>query len=382
VPALTWQALASPLHDAEVVAALTQPWRSMLASCGACELPSECSEHPLALLLLTGGTEALALRIHQRRPSQALLLLAHGAHNSLPAALETLAALRQNGAPALLVLLDGPGDPAEALRWGLHAVHTQRSMLGARLGLLGGASSWLIASRPSPELVLDRWGPLVIDVPMAALLDGLVPGADADAVHRALAAVVAKHRLDAVSVRCFDLLGERGTTACLAMARLGQAGVPAGCEGDLPSAVALLWVHKLLGSVPWMANPARLESRGLWLAHCTVPLHLVSDYRLDTHFESGLGVGVAGRFEPGPVTLLRIGGAQLEQLWTVDCALLEAGSAADQCRTQALVSLEPRQLEQLLERPLGNHLVLVPGHHASELERWWRCLGPGRTASG
>jgi hypothetical protein len=79
---------------------------------------------------------------------------------------------------------------------------------------------------------------------------------------------------------------------------------------------------------------------------------------------------------------LRIGGAQLEQLWTVDCALLEAGSAADQCRTQALVSLEPRQLEQLLERPLGNHLVLVPGHHASELERWWRCLGPGRTASG
>ncbi len=375
---LAWKALASPLHDPGAVEALVQPWRSMLADCGAQELAQDSSEHPLALLLLTGGTEALALRIHERRPSQALLLLAHGAHNSLPAALETLAALRQRGAPAMLVLLDGPDDPESALRWGLHGAHTQRAMLGARLGLLGGPSSWLVASKPRPELVLERWGPLVVELAMAKLLDRLGPAPDADAVHSALAALVADHRLDAVTLRCFDLLGERGTTACLAMARLGEAGVPAGCEGDLPSAVALLWVRLLLGAVPWMANPARLEARGLWLAHCTVPLNLVSSHRLDTHFESGLGVGVAGRFEPGPVTLLRIGGAGMERLWVVESEILEAGSAPDQCRTQALVHLDHGQRERLLEHPLGNHIVLVPGHHGAQLERWWRCLGPGR----
>lgn len=379
MPVLGWQALASPLHDAGAVRALAEPWRATLAGCGARELAPDSSEHPLALLLLTGGTEALALRIHERRPSQALLLLAHGAHNSLPAALETLAALRQRGAPAMLVLLDGPDDTESALRWGLHGVHTQRAMLGARLGLLGGPSSWLVASDPRPELVLDRWGPLVVELSMTDLLDRLGPAPHADAVHVALQAVVADHRLDAVSVRCFDLLGERGTTACLAMARLGQAGVPAGCEGDLSSAVALLWVRQLLGSVPWMANPARLEARGLWLAHCTVPLQLVSGYRLDTHFESGLGVGVAGHFEPQPVTLLRIGGAGMERLWVVETEILAAGDAPDQCRTQALVRLDSSHRERLLERPLGNHIVLVPGHHGAQLERWWRCLGPGRS---
>ena len=380
MPTLPWQALASPLHDPEAVRALAEPWRDMLVACGATEQPEQAAEHPLALLLLTGGTEALALRIHERRPSRALLLLAHGAHNSLPAALETLAALRQRGAAAMLVLLDGPGDPAEHLRRGLHAVHAHRRLLGARLGLIGGASSWLVASRPGPELVLERWGPLVVEIPMAELMDRLPVETDIDAerVHAALSELVIRHRLDAFTLRCFDLLTARATTACLAMARMGQAGLPAGCEGDLPSAVALLWVRELLGTVPWMANPARIEDRGLWLAHCTVPLQLVADHTLDTHFESGLGVGVAGRFEPQPVTLLRIGGASLEDLWVVETAILEAGSASDQCRTQALVALEPEQCASLLERPLGNHIVLVPGHHRGVLERYHRCLGPGR----
>ncbi len=378
MPALAWRALASPLHEAAAVHALAQPWRSMLASCGARELPADSAEHPLALLLLTGGTEAAALRIHERRPSQALVLLAHGAHNSLPAALETLAALRQRGAPASLVLLDGPDDPAGELRRGLHAVYTHRSLLGARLGLIGGPSSWLVASRPRPELVLERWGPLVVDLPMEALLDRLGPDADSDAVHGALEAIIAEHRLDGVSVRCFDLLAVRSATACLAMARLGQAGVPAGCEGDLVSAIALMWVRQLLGIVPWMANPARFIAEGLWLAHCTVPLSLVSAHRLDTHFESGLGVGVAGRFEPQPVTLIRIGGADLGRLWVVETEILAAGGAPDQCRTQALVALSEGTRRALLERPLGNHIVLIPGHHRRALEHYHRCLGPGR----
>ncbi len=376
--AFRWTALGSPLHDAAAVAALAAPWRSALAQVGGQELADDGDEHPLALLILTGGTEAAALALHQRRPSQALLLLAHGAHNSLAAALEILAALQQRGAAALLVVLDGPGDGDAALREGVHAVWAQRAMLGARLGLIGGASSWLVASSPAPERVLASWGPLVVDVPMERLLDALGPEPDPEAVHAALERIASDQRLDAFTLRCFDLLGARATTACLAMARMGAAGMPAGCEGDLPSAVALLWVRTLLGTVPWMANPARLVDEGLWLAHCTVPLHLVAEHRLDTHFESGIGVGVAGRFEPQPVTLLRIGGARLERLWCVETRILQAGDAADQCRTQALVALDADQRRALLERPLGNHVVLVPGHHGETLRRYHRCIGPGR----
>ena len=41
---------------------------------------------------------------------------------------------------------------------------------------------------------------------------------------------------------------------------------------------------------------------------------------------------------------------------------------ADSLRAQA------DALPELLDAPLGNHLVLVPGHHAERLERWWRLV--------
>lgn len=34
-------------------------------------------------------------------------------------------------------------------------------------------------------------------------------------------------------------------------------------------------------------------------------------------------------------------------------------------------------VERLLSRPLGNHLVLLRGHHRAALEAYWREFGPG-----
>ena len=104
-----------------------------------------------------------------------------------------------------------------------------------------------------------------------------------------------EHRLDALTVRCFDLVLDHKTTGCFALAQLLDDGVIAGCEGDVVSTVGMLWARELLGSTPWMANPAQLdpERNTLWLAHCTVPRSLVASYGLRSHFESGLGVGIA-----------------------------------------------------------------------------------------
>jgi hypothetical protein len=33
-------------------------------------------------------------------------------------------------------------------------------------------------------------------------------------------------------------------------------------------------------------------------------------------------------------------------------------------------------LDVLLDDPLGNHLVMVLGHHRSRLERWWKLAFP------
>ena len=117
-------------------------------------------------------------------------------------------------------------------------------------------------------------------------------------VRSALGDVLDDHDLDAVTVRCFDLLGDPGTSGCLALANLNDEGIVAGCEGDVPSTLAMLLVRYLLDRPSWMANPASVdvESNRLVLAHCTVAPSMVDGFSLDTHFESGMGVGIHGHF--------------------------------------------------------------------------------------
>jgi L-fucose isomerase-like protein len=195
-------------------------------------------------------------------------------------------------------------------------------------------------------------------------------------VERALQGLVTDFGLGAVTVRCFDLVLDRKTTGCFALAELNDAGIVAGCEGDLVSTVGLLWVRLLLGTTAWMANPAQLDeaSDTVVLAHCTVPRTMVNEYRLRSHFESGMGVGIQGVLPNGPVTLLRIGGARMERLWLAEGEIVGSGDSEDLCRTQAHVRLTDGRVAELLEAPLGNHIVLVPGHHADTLLGYWEML--------
>ena len=134
----------------------------------------------------------------------------------------------------------------------------------------------------------------------------------------------------------------------------------------------MLWLHHMLGAVPWMANPSRVDlERGvLNLAHCTVPRAAAGGYRLRSHFESGLGVGIQGTLATGPVTLVRLGGTRMERLRALDGELVRNTDHTDLCRTQVEVAIGRDALEDLLAHPLGNHMVLVPGHHAGRLRRW------------
>jgi L-fucose isomerase-like protein len=121
-----------------------------------------------------------------------------------------------------------------------------------------------------------------------------------------------------------------------------------------------------------MANPSRIDlERGiLSLAHCTVARSVIGAYRLRSHFESGLGVGIQGTMPPGPVTLVRIGGARMEQLRAIDGDLLRNTDHPDLCRTQVEIDVGRDVLQDLLAQPLGNHMVVVSGHHAATLKRW------------
>jgi L-fucose isomerase-like protein len=378
--------VGSPLHDPAEVAAVVAPYLSGLEALGGelVERPPEAAGRPLLFLVATGGTEEAVLDLWAG--SGPLLLIAHPGHNSLPASLEALAAARQQGGRGRILYLDGPGDE-EGLRSALAAVEDVEAWqaLGrSRLGLVGKPSDWLVASTPDAAVVRRVWGPEVIQVGMdrflAACRAASVEGSADGGVESALRALASEERLDALTVRCFDLIGARQATACLALSVLNDEGVVAGCEGDLPSAVAMLWVRRLLGAASWMANPARLDPAAgtVTLAHCTVPRSLVTAVRLDTHFESGLGRALAGTVPTGPVTLVRIGGTGLDRLWLAEGEVVSSGAEPDLCRTQATVRLVTGRVGDLLSDPLGNHLVMVRGHQAGRLGGWWEAfIGPG-----
>ncbi len=98
---------------------------------------------------------------------------------------------------------------------------------------------------------------------------------------------------------------------------------------------------------------------------------MVEDFGLSTHFESGIGVGISGRFAEQPVTLIRLGGAGLDAAWIADGDIVGTSEEPDLCRTQVTVELHDRSVGELLARPLGNHVVLAAGHHRARLERWF-----------
>lgn len=364
---------------------------------------------PLVLMIATGGTEGAALELLARRahsvPGEPALLLAHPGNNSLPAALELLARVRQDGGTGRVAYLRGLDDAHgwATLESGLDDVRVRARLHATRIGLVGPPSDWLVASSPEPELLTATWGPEVVPIEMAALSSAIGAVSDEDAAAAAsdltdgatgcaeptgpdlleaarvlvgLRGIVAAHRLDALTVRCFDIVLERATSGCFALSQLTDEGVIAGCEGDLTSTLGMLWARLLTGEVPWMANPADLDETAntIQLAHCTVPRTMVEGYALRSHFESGLGVGIQGTLPRGPVTLLRIGGAGLEELWLAEGDLVSVSAEENLCRTQARIVLARGHVRELLTAPLGNHIVMVRGHHADRFAEWWETM--------
>ena len=190
-----------------------------------------------------------------------------------------------------------------------------------------------------------------------------LPGAGQ--IYDALKDIVARHRLQGFTLRCFDLLSAVRNTGCLALARLNAEGIVAGCEGDVPAMLSMKIAQTLMGVSGFQANPASIdpETGEMLFAHCTIPLNMVERYELDTHFESGIGIGVRGYVKEGPVTIFKVSG-DLSRSFIAEGELLCCQAKADLCRTQMVVRLaNPKRALYFLKNPIGNHHIILPGHH-------------------
>ena len=363
--------LTSELHDEAAVGTVT---KEFLGSLGITyefrgNDYADYGSHTLSLIYVrTGGTEGIFLRLLPQlleKSQRPFYLLTSGKSNSLAASMEILSYLQQHDLRGEII--HGSAEYIARKIAVLEKVGEARQWLGgARLGIIGKPSDWLISSQADYEVVRQRLGIELVDIPMQELLDTVVDGD----IYGALKTLIGRYRLQGFTLRCFDLLTALKDTGCMALAKLNAEGYVAGCEGDVPAMLSMMMVRSLLGVSGFQANPARIdpEKGEMLFAHCTIPLDMVERYELDTHFESGIGTGIRGYMKEGPVTIFKVAG-DLSRHFIAEGQLVRNESKPDLCRTQQVISLsDKRQADYFLTQPIGNHHIIMPGHQRVLLE--------------
>ena len=233
-----------------------------------------------------------------------------------------------------------------------------------RLGIIGKPSDWLIASTYDKATVATTFGFELVDIPIEEVTSlGKVDGgkAGAELIYERLKAIVAMYNLAGLTLRCFDLLTTVYNTGCWALAKLNSEGIPAACEGDVPTLITMMIAKQISGCPGFQANPARIEGREMLFAHCTLPLSMCESYSLTTHFESGIGVAIHGELPLGDYTLMKVNGDGT-RVFAEDVKLVRNQYEPNLCRTQVWLEVSEATVRYFLTNPIANHHVLVPGH--------------------
>ncbi|MBR6438481.1 MAG: hypothetical protein IKS65_04785 [Bacteroidales bacterium] len=361
------------------------------------------------VMIATGGTENLFKKLFEMETFQetslqkTTTLIADGRNNSLAAALEILSFLWENGNDGRII----HGNNDEIVKnvadsFSVTSVQNADNTIlkkfrGTRIGLFGQPSDWLIASGVDYDYLREYYGIQTINIDLQRLISemNLVDEAEAkkiaqDLVKRsksvkepsnddiiaaaktylAIKKICHEECLDAMTIRCFDIVKACNTTSCLALALLNDEGVVAGCEGDMQTLMTMLLAKKLCGEEAFMANPSILTDKTTMLGHCTIPLAMCDETTVRSHFESGIGVAVQGDLPLTDYTIMKWGGRRLDKLFVTEAKAIKNEYSNHFCRTQITfdVNLKP----YLLNHTIGNHHVIIKGCHAAEIRRFMK----------
>ncbi|MFX0122060.1 MAG: hypothetical protein ACFFAE_00335 [Candidatus Hodarchaeota archaeon] len=361
------------------------------------ETEEKLLDQSLFLFVGTGGTEkAITEFVTKLKGKNPIELLSYDLNNSLPAAMEARTFLTQEGYPTRIQhgTLD---ELLEYLTRHQKYVKVLKELASARIGLVGTASEWLIASQVDEIQVRRKWGTQFVHIPIANLIQvkdhqtttlGLIGQhfidkaidceVSVDEVHAAELAVFAltklfhEYKLSAISVECFTFLLETDITSCFALSYLNDQAMIAGCEGDLPTTFTMLVLNFLTGKPVFMANVVDVdkETNTVKLAHCTIPTNMLTNYSIMSHFETNKSVAIRGSLPVDQmVTVLKIGGEYLSKWWVTKGCITKNLINDAACRTQLEIQLD-RSVEYFLQDSIANHHCLVLGDYVEEIEEF------------
>ena len=333
------------------------------------------------LHIASGGSEREVIAAMQ--PGKTYLLLAGREGNSWAAATEVKAWADHQNINTILASQDEK-DSVKLLQQFTAVSQAYSSLAGKRAGLIGGVSHWLVASSYPLELARERLGIIIEALPWEQLPDYLSyepdsefqdafrehnPGKlqDEARIHHFLKTTIALHRLDAITLECFTMVKSKEVTACLSLSLLNSRGIVAACEGDLVSLAGMMLVQALTGKIPWMANVAAINTSHVLLAHCTAPIDVLSDFTVNTHFETDMSAAIQGNISEKEVTVFRLN-QELNKAFIATGQILSRPQHNFACRTQVELALPADAIEKLKNTPLGNHHLVIPGNQAELLK--------------
>ena len=307
-------------------------------------------------------------------------LLTNGANNSLAASLEILTYLNNNNLKG--EVLHGNSEYiANRIRQIATFNKAKNYLENSNFGVVGKPSDWLISSIPNYEEVKRIYGINLIDISLDEV-SKKVPTNKKDFnffdkefdkeeleksndIFKNLDDVITKYNLKGLTLRCFDLLTLLHSTGCLALSYFNDHDLIGTCEGDIMAMVSMAVIRGLTDKPTFQANPSRIDTttNRIIFAHCTIPTTMLDSFKLDTHFESGIGVAIKGELKTEDITIFRLS-SDMKRFFVSDGKIIRNLSESNLCRTQIEVELE-EDVSNLLTNPCGNHHIIVYGHYAN-----------------
>ncbi len=417
---LTLVVFASSIHDGLTVAASRENIYSEFKSRYALKVVSSQEYEPIKgqeelaiAFIATGGTEQTFLNDWQKftRP---LVILSDSFHNSLAASLEISSWMNNNGIKHRHI--NFPISPSKKFLEELHdeialLYNIQRAfkeISNTRIGLFGDPSPWLISSDVNKEMITQKFGAKFIDIPISLLennfnafskyqgkyamnsaestmlLNNLTSHIEksrtendlfeAVKLYNSLKDLIQKNELNALSIKCFDIINTCKTTACLALSIFNDRGLVSGCEGDIPTLWSMIIARALLNKTSFMANPSSIDrsDNTVDFSHCTAPLSMSDSFALPSHYESQSGIGISAKLSLGKYTIFKCGGPNLDRFIAINGEIIQNTDVVERCRTQIKFRFKSGDdMDDFLNSHLGNHVIIIQGKHKKEISRFF-----------
>lgn len=383
--------IISPLHNQQVISKSSETLiksigESLDSSIGICDLENLYNADFSMILVQSGGSEGEFIKVIDKLKGP-FYLLTYGSNNSLAASMEILSYLKSKGEKA--EILHGSVSYIAKRIIELHSTKTEKKI---RLGVLGEPSDWLIASKVNYQDALNLHNIELVDLDINNVIKNfdnydpkdfkskMVLDFDKDSLDASkklvlqIDDIVKKENLDGITIRCFDFLSTIHTTACLSLALLNERGIIGTCEGDIPAMISMFITYKLCGQTGFQCNPSRIDidNKEMVLAHCTLPFNMVNQYKLDTHFESGIGVAVKGELSPGKITIFKLS-KNMKDYYLSTGEIKNNLSEKNLCRTQIQIGVD-KNIGYFLRNPYGNHHIIIYGDHEAEITEYMEKL--------